>query len=609
MKINLSYKGKDYNFDIPKSATVDYIKELSSEIINSDKSLLDINYNNPNKTKNDDKTLIRNLFPDGEKNTILTMEINKYNKDFSKNFKLKNNENSFRNKKEIKDIKHYNYNYYNKQIYSLKDNNINNKNGNSDILYNKKRNKDFLSSMSYKELMKNNNNINDIIKEYDYDVIKKFESIYTNKNNILMSLIKEFNDKIKDIYLYLYKKYINSIDNYDRIDRLCFNGSTQNIHNDKNNFNNIYEIILFDKNLIDFQENQIKYYTKLLELLEKYDNNEDILKFTEFYNNLNIYKYYIKNNNEKSLELKKPLKLKKMTSYKLINSKSSTTHSLTSINIINNKLPILKNKNNSLIEYKKYNNNILVSNNNEENIFQNDVGGKQLKNNDEEKIEKINNFHYLKRTKNNSLNIKKDIEIDNNINNKIKYITNNNNINNNLNNIKSNNNINNDSNIDVNKDVNDSIINNNKNEKRSTSNKKENKNNNNNNIVNKAVNKNKSNDKYNGSDNINHIDQEYNNKKKNNKIKKKLKRFNSEMDISDEKSSSDKSIEKITNNKNDKNNINDNNNIVIKKKEDKLQNIINSSIPINNNTNNIKHLLLTSKRKKRKSFSKFDFMI
>jgi len=275
MNVNLSYKGKDYNFDIPKSATVDYIKELSSKIINSDKSLLDKNYNNQNYTKNDDKILIRNLIPNGEKNTILTMEMNKFNKDFSKK---KNNENSFR--------KHYNFNYCNKQIYSLKDNNnINNKNRKSDILYNKKKNKNFLSYMSYKELMKNNDNINDIIKDYNYDVIKKFESIYTNKNNILMSLIKEFNDKIKEIYLYLYKKYINSIDNYENLGRLCINGSTQNIHNDKTNFNNIYEIILFDKNLIDFQEDQIKYYSKLLELLKKYDNNEDILKYKEIYNN------------------------------------------------------------------------------------------------------------------------------------------------------------------------------------------------------------------------------------------------------------------------------------------------------------------------------------
>ena len=46
MNINLIYEGKNYNFDIPNNVTIDYLKELSSKIFNSEKELLDLIYNN-----------------------------------------------------------------------------------------------------------------------------------------------------------------------------------------------------------------------------------------------------------------------------------------------------------------------------------------------------------------------------------------------------------------------------------------------------------------------------------------------------------------------------------------------------------------------------------
>ena len=77
MNINLIYEGKDYNFDIPNSVTIDYIKELSSKIFNSDKALLDLLYNNKKFENKDDNTLLRDLIPEGETNTVLTVQINK----------------------------------------------------------------------------------------------------------------------------------------------------------------------------------------------------------------------------------------------------------------------------------------------------------------------------------------------------------------------------------------------------------------------------------------------------------------------------------------------------------------------------------------------------
>ena len=85
MNINLVYEGKDYNFDIPNGVTIDYLKELSSKIFNSDKALLDLVYKNEKFKINDDNALIRDLIPEGETNAILTVQINKNLNNLKKN--------------------------------------------------------------------------------------------------------------------------------------------------------------------------------------------------------------------------------------------------------------------------------------------------------------------------------------------------------------------------------------------------------------------------------------------------------------------------------------------------------------------------------------------
>ena len=85
MNINLVYEGKDYNFDIPNGVTIDYLKELSSKIFNSEKELLDLVYNNEKFSIKDNNTLIRDLIPDGETNAVLTVQINRNLKNKSKN--------------------------------------------------------------------------------------------------------------------------------------------------------------------------------------------------------------------------------------------------------------------------------------------------------------------------------------------------------------------------------------------------------------------------------------------------------------------------------------------------------------------------------------------
>ena len=104
MNINLIYEGKNYNFDIPNNVTMDYLKELSSKIFNSEKDLLDIIYKNKKITDNSDNTLIRDLIPEGESNAILTVQINKNNNNKSILKRKKERKKSYENLKKKKSI-------------------------------------------------------------------------------------------------------------------------------------------------------------------------------------------------------------------------------------------------------------------------------------------------------------------------------------------------------------------------------------------------------------------------------------------------------------------------------------------------------------------------
>ena len=105
MNINLVYEGKDYNFDIPNNVTIDYIKELSSKIFNSDKALLDLIYNNSKFTDKDDSILLRDLIPEGENNAVLTVQVNK---NINKSISKKNSKKKIKENKENRENKENN---------------------------------------------------------------------------------------------------------------------------------------------------------------------------------------------------------------------------------------------------------------------------------------------------------------------------------------------------------------------------------------------------------------------------------------------------------------------------------------------------------------------
>ena len=236
MNINLDYDGKHYNIDIPKDVKLDYLKDLSSKLFKSDKTLIDLIYNNKKLDMNNENLLIHDLIPKGKSSTVLTVQMNEDNQ--KEKIINKISEEKAIKKKEIKDndLTNNDQNYY-IQVY----NNKNNKN------------------------LKVNNTNNNI--EYENTT---FIAYYIKKSNELFLMMKEFNDKVKEIDNNLNKKK-----KYFDID------SENNIF--------YYEVSLFEKRLIDFLNIQIKFYKELLQILNNEDKETHEINFDIFYNKILLF--------------------------------------------------------------------------------------------------------------------------------------------------------------------------------------------------------------------------------------------------------------------------------------------------------------------------------
>ena len=405
MNINLVYEGKDYNFDIPNGVTIAYIRELSSKIFNSEKDLLDLVYNNEKVNNNDDNILIRDLIPEGETNAVLTVQLNKNinsPKD-SKKIPLVN----LRQKSISSTIKEDENESDKVKIYNDNNNNDNDNDNAFTKKLDKKKIKLFepLIGKEINKYISNNTNSSKSklgVEKINYnlienDIVKKmmFEATYIKKNNELISLIKEFNEKAKKIYLILYKKFKksgsinNSISN--NILSTISNNTSRNTVNLNANNNSFYELSLYERKIINFLEKQILFYK----------NNYSQLN--EFYNKLIIFNYG--DNKNFNLELVKPIKPIKLSNAlnKRLFSSNSTMNLSTSLNSKKSKLPFLKNKNlNSII--KKESNRSLLKNTINNNNSTKNVNNKQINEPKEIKVKQSNSINNEIRNTNTVIN-------------------------------------------------------------------------------------------------------------------------------------------------------------------------------------------------------------
>ena len=456
MNINLVYEGKNYNFDIPNGVTIDYLKELSSKIFNSEKELLDLIYNNEKVENNDNNILIRDLIPEGETNAVLTVQLNKNLKNDKNNnkqivplvnLKQKDIVNTINEDDEIlskdNDMIKTKHKKKNDKKKNLEKEIKFNENQSEKIKNNYKSNDRYKTNLNnnnnyYANISKNsklifkgseNHNFNNLIeKEINKQIF--FENTYIKKNNELINLIKEFNEKIKKIHIILYKKLKNSgstnkNSSNNNISPLNNNSKTINIKLNINN-NYFYELSLYEKKILNFLEKQILFYKNLLEMMKNYDDNLNINNLNEFYSKLMIFNI-IDNNKKVNIEQLKSIKFKGPPNKKLINNSSSDLQAL--INNKPKKLPFIQNIY-SPIEKDK-NRNISRNNRLYSGLSSKSIRFASLNENKENK--KIKNAKG--NNENKSVNKIKNFNLDeNNISNNLKHLSTNNVVSNNLNN-------------------------------------------------------------------------------------------------------------------------------------------------------------------------------
>ena len=410
MNINLIYEGKNYNFDIPNNVTIDYLKELSSKIFNSEKELLDLIYNNRKINDNSDNTLIRDLIPEGESNAILTVQINK-NLSNNNHKKKKERKISFEHLKERnnkENIKTVEKNSKLNDRYDKYDNEKENHKEKKMIKINPKTDES-TSSKNEKLLLENiyNNNIQSKIRlmltnnnrlNYKENKKEKFNNEYIQKNGELLSLIRQFSDKIKKIYLILYNKYKLSNKNLSHNTSTLSNVKTTRNENINYNLmdNSFYELAFYEKKIMNYLEIQIQHYKLLLDTIKNYDNNINFTKLTDFYHKLFMFipEDTIINKEQKIKELmKRNKKLNNNNSSINLTSFNSNNNNkkLPAIKIKNYKSPILKEtKKEKLIKEIKMNSNMSINNNNNINEFNNNFKQNELKESKLKKNNKIN---------------------------------------------------------------------------------------------------------------------------------------------------------------------------------------------------------------------------
>jgi len=432
MNINLIYEGKNYNFDIPNNVTIDYLKELSSKIFNSEKELLDLIYNNRKISDNSDNTLIRDLIPEGESNAILTVQINK-NLSNNNHKKKKERKISFEHLKERnnkENIKTVEKNSKLNDRYDKYDNENENHKERKMIKINPKTDES-TSSKNEKLLLENiyNNNIQSKIRlmltnnnrlNYKENKKEKFNNEYLQKNGELLSLIRQFSDKIKKIYLILYNKYKISNKNLSHNTSTLSNVKTTRNENINNNLldNSFYELALYEKKIMNYLEIQIQHYKLLLDTIKNYDNNINFNKLTDFYHKLFMFipEDTIINKEQKIKELMKTNKKlnNNNSSINLTSFNSNNNKKLPAIKIKNYKSPILKEtKKEKLIKEIKMNSNLSMNNNNinefNNNFKQNEFKESKLKKNNKINIEEEDNISLS----NNNTNYKNNNILDN----------------------------------------------------------------------------------------------------------------------------------------------------------------------------------------------------
>jgi len=302
MNINLIYKKYSFGFDLRKDISIKYVEDLASKLINKDKSSFHLLYKDNIISESSDSLLKDKVDTNSNIQIIISPKNDVPRLNIMKILP------------KVRKFKNINLNLNNKESIDR----------NNDLIINKTEILNSLSDNSLKEkqeLSKNNFSFDKYkIKEKKQKLKNAvFEGIYNNKENELLSLMINLSQKIKEYDSILYKKHKNDI------------------RNSKNN----KELLLFEKNVIEFKNNQIKLFKKLIKYFESKEN--DFLKgniiLNEFYSDLKNY------DNKELLNLKKVCSIKKKDEEVLLSPISNRNENLYFNNDKESSLPLLININ------------------------------------------------------------------------------------------------------------------------------------------------------------------------------------------------------------------------------------------------------------------------
>jgi len=253
MNINLIYQKYTFNFDLRENISVTYLKDLSSKLIRKDKSTFTLLYKNKDLSKNPE-ILLKDLVNTEETNIPIEITLN--------NNTEPNDKKILPNINLSKDI----------NVNSIEKYHKGNKILNKSEIYNLP-NKDYL----IKDLQENSkqNYSSDKYRMKRKDKIIKneiFEALYNSKENEILSLMNNLSKIIKEYDTILYK----------------------NKNNEKRN----KDLLLFEKNVLEFQNNQIKLLQKIVNCFDKKESNylKGNIDLSEFYL---VLRFNILNNDTK----------------------------------------------------------------------------------------------------------------------------------------------------------------------------------------------------------------------------------------------------------------------------------------------------------------------
>ena len=242
MNVNLIYQNNSFNFDLRKEVTINYLEDLASKLISKDKSSFELLYKDSSLSEKKN-SLLKDIVKTETASIKIFPKVCDYKKKSVRKLpklKLSNNSNDL-------DIK--NNLLLNETEISQSFSEISNKPLNN------------LSKYIYRSQNK--------IKKPEYSTENKvFEEIYNAKDNELLSLMKNLSQKIKEYDDALYKKY-------------------------KTNLNRANSgLLIFEKNIINFKDKQIKFFKKLINFFDTNKDNDftvGIKELDEFYKELDEY--------------------------------------------------------------------------------------------------------------------------------------------------------------------------------------------------------------------------------------------------------------------------------------------------------------------------------